>query len=515
MQPHEGKLARRLIANTLLNFLGQLYVLVLGFAVVPYVVHRLGPELYGVLAMVAVLGGFGTALNLGMGTALAKYTSELYWQHNFRRICVLVQTAVTICAVAGLFVCWIVMGTRTTLATLLFHGDATIESVVGMALYVTGFGFLFSLVSDALAGIPIGMQRFDIFTRMNVLVATVRNLGMVLILALGLYAKAILLVYFLSGLVGLMGYAYHARRLIPGLSLRPRLAWAEFRQLVGFSAPVLLAGISALVVYRLDRVLVAYFLPISAVTFYMMPYMLAEKTSTAVSNVTSVVFPLASELFAMQAREKLRELYVRATKMAILVGLPVTTILLALPAQILQWWVGPEFAARGVLTLRLLAVGFLFNILGYVPFVVAQGMGQPWVSTNFALVNGAINLALFLLLIPRFGIVGAAAGFLLSEVVVIPFLIGKINRVLGVSWRLVISRSYLRPFACGLVAFGVLRVFQAQASSLLRLILCFGLGLLTYALLAFATVIDKRERIGMYDQVLSFLRLRGSAIHVE
>jgi O-antigen/teichoic acid export membrane protein len=505
----ERKLSEKLISNMLFNFLGQAYILALGLAVVPYVIHRVGPGLYGVLVMVATLGGFGGALNLGMGSALAKYTAQYQGQGRGECIRPLFQTAFAICLLGGLAAFSLVIGFRVQISAALFHGDPEAQPFIQSAFWVAAFGLLLWPLTEVLSALPIGFQRFDTYNRVNVLVATARNLGMVLVLALGLHVKAVFLVYLCSTLVNLLAYLYCGLKLVPGLSLRPKLLWSYVRQLVWYSAPVLITGLAGLVVIRLDRVLVAYFLTISAVSYYAVSYSLAEKTYIGVGNITSVIFPSTSELSAIEAQQKLRELYVRATKMVILAGLPVTITVLTFAAPILRWWVGPEFAIRGALTLRLLAGGFLVNILAHVPSVVAQGIGRPWISAKFALLNAATNFAFFLLLIPRFGIVGAGGGFLISELLVMPFFIWEMNRALHISWWCLTSQSYVRPFSCGLAALGVLWALQPYATSLLSLVLCCALGLGVYALLAFVTAIDSRERSGLYCEVLRALRLPG------
>jgi O-antigen/teichoic acid export membrane protein len=277
---------------------------------------------------------------------------------------------------------------------------------------------------------------------------------------------------------------------------------------------VLVAAVSALVVHRLDRVLVAYFLPIAAVAFYTIPYSLAEKTSMGVGNITSVIFPSASELSARQDAAQLRQLYLRATKMVVLAGLPVNIILLAVPAHILRFWVGREFAARGALTLQLLAGGFFFNILAHVPFVVAQGVGRPWISAKYSLLNGLVNLGLFLVLIPRFGILGAGAGFFLSEVLVMPLFIWEVNRVVGVSWWQVVSCAYCRAWLCGLGGVVLLWVLRPYANSLVMLLGCCGVALLAYAALALAGAIDSRERAGIYQHLMNTLQFSKGTAYV-
>lgn len=515
VEQREDSLGQKLISNTFFNFLGQLYVLALGIAVVPYVVHRLGAELYGVITVVAALGGFAGLLNLGMGRALSKYVSELYWQGELGRIRALFQTAMAVSLLAGAAGCLLLIGFRNPFSAVLFHGEPGTERFVGFAVFVTGFGVLFSMATESLAALPIALQRFDIYNRMNILSSSIRNLGAVLVLALGLFFKAVLLVYLFSGLAALLGYVYYCHKLVPQLSLRPKFVWADFKQLAGFSGSVLLAGASALVVHRLDRVLVAYFLPIATVAFYAIPYSLAEKTWMGVGNITSAIFPSASELSAMEAREKLRELYLRATKMVVLAGLPVTVVLVAVPAQILRYWIGDEFAVRSALTLQLLALGFLFNILGHVPYVIAQGIGRPWVSAKYSLLNGAVNLALFLLLIPRYGIVGAGAGFLLSEALVMPLLILEVNRMLGVSCWSLACRAYWRPFACGLCASTLFWAARGHVHSLATLGGVSIFALSAYAILAFLGAMDQRERMGVCDHISHVLHLRKHAVSAE
>jgi O-antigen/teichoic acid export membrane protein len=322
-----------------------------------------------------------------------------------------------------------------------------------------------------------------------------------------------LVVYLFAGLALLVIYVRYARRLIPGLRLRPRLRRPDLRQLLSFSASVIVASVSGLAVHRLDRVLVAYFLPIAAVAYYVIPYSLAERTSMGVGNITSVIFPSASELSAMQALCKVRELYLRATKMVVLVGLPVTVVLVAVPGQILRHWVGADFALRGALTLRLLAAGFFLNILAHVPFVVAQGIGRPWISAKYSLLNGAANLGFFLVLIPRYGIVGAGAGFFASELLVMPVFIWEVSRLLQASWWQLFSQAYLRPFACGAVALAALWFCRPYVDSLLTLVLACGTALAFYGLAGFATALDHRERTDLYTQVLHTLRLRGSVLN--
>src|SRR6266478_272792 len=99
--PSPPGVGRRLFSNTILNFGGQGLILILTFATAPFTVHHLGAEFFGIVALVQTVAGFAGFLNLGIGRALTKYVSELYWKHEYGQINELFTTAWATCIVGG------------------------------------------------------------------------------------------------------------------------------------------------------------------------------------------------------------------------------------------------------------------------------------------------------------------------------------------------------------------------------------------------------------------------------
>jgi len=487
-------LGQKLVKNTVYNFLGQFYGLVLGFVVVPYLVHRLGVEAYGVFALAAALGGFAGLLNLGVGKALSKRVAEFYWKGDLGPIYKLFQTALMVCLAAGMAGGVLLIGFQDWISSELFHASGDHRQVVRFALYATGLSVLVSLLFDLLSGLTTALQRFDVYNRMNVVVATVTYLGSVLAVAAGFSLKGVLVVIVVANLAGVAGHVRFLRKTLPVLPFWPKFHWPAFRQLASFSLFVLVAGSCAFLVHRLDRMLVAYYLPLAAVTLYTIPYSLAEKTTLAVGNLTSAIFPSASELSAMPGTGRLKELYLRASKMVLLAALPGMLVLLFLAGPLLRFWMGQEFAKQGTVALQLLTLGFLLNILGHVPFTIAQGAGWPSLSAKFSILNAAVALLFFSLLIPRYGIDGAAAAFLISEILVMPLFVHSVNRRLGVGWKSLLLRAYLPAGVSGIVASVVLVFLGSRVSSLPGLIAAVCLALILYATAVLVCGLDSQER---------------------
>ncbi len=491
---HTSSVSRRFFSNTVVNYAGQGFSLILTFVTAPYIVHHLGPELYGVVALVQVTAGFAGMLNLGIGRALTKYVSELFWKKEFEEINRLFQTAWSTCLMAGVIALAALIGPKDWIGRLFFRGGPEISHVVGFAIYVAAFGLFTSMLLEALSGLPPALQRFDVLNSVNVVVSVVRNIGPVVVLALGYGIRMVLIVILASNIVAVAAFAIVSCRLIPGLSVVPRFSGPAFKKLFSFSLPLLLSALFALIVARVDRFILAYYLPLAAVTFYTLPYSISEKASVGVVNITSVVFPFTSELHAMGHHDKVQELYLRATKILMLVTLPITAILLAVPGPILRFWLGKEYAQQGALVLCLLGIATLLIAMSAVPTVTSLGVGNAWMPAAFAFGSSVINLASNFVLIPRYGINGAALASLLSQALIVPPFMYAVTRMIRFSLWELFSHGLLRPLLCASVQFAVLCAFRRYVDSLFGLaLLCVG-SLCVFGLLALFGAISREER---------------------
>lgn len=498
MQSNKGSVSRRLFTNTVLNFGGQGFLLVLTFATAPYIVHRLGAELFGIVALVQTIAGFAGIVNLGIGRALTKYVSELYWKGDVRAINRLFQTAWTTCMIAGSIGLVVLVGPKATIGRLFFRGGPQVEGVIGVALYVAAFGLFTSMLLEAVSALPTGIQRFDIFNTVNVVSGTFRYLGAVAVLALGYSVRSVLIVNLLANVLAVVGFAIISRKIMRGLAFWPAFHWDAFRKLFNFSLPLFFSALASLIVIRVDRFILAYFMPLAAVTFYTLPYTLSEKAATGVANITSVVYPFASELHSKGSHQKVHELYLRSTKILTLITLPFSVILMTMPGQILRYWLGPEYAVQGATALCLLGAATFINAASGVATVTSLGVGDAWTPAIFAFASSIINVVANLILIPRYGINGAALGALLPQAVVVPAFIYVTTRMLKFSMWELFSHGFLRPLLCATVQAALLLSLRKYVDSLFTLGLLCALSLCICGVLSLFGATTQEERRALF-----------------
>lgn len=486
--------ARRIAAGVLANVLGKVYTAAVALVTVAVMVRYLGPELFGVFALVSVIGGFSGLLNLGMGTALSKFLAEVQVHHSPMRAQALFEAALGASVLLGASVAVTLFLARDWLAHVLFHANTAAQQVGAAAFTAAGVGAAFSLTAEVFAAVPAAMQRFAELSIVRCCSTTIVSAGVVLALTSGCSLTVVLAIEAGGTALASAGYWLAARRALPSIRLRIRIRAQELRRLLRFSGPVLAAGTAGIATHQADRALLAALLPVAAVAYYAVPYGLSQRLWGIVSNVTSVVLPSSSELASAQARALLAELYVRSSKAVALLILPGVAVLAALPGQILSAYAGPAYAARGTLALRALAVGFLINSIGHVPYVVAQGVGSPATTARFSGLNALVNIALFALLIPKHGIDGAACAFAMAEAIVIPLFVWRVARLVGAGSPWQVLRACARATACAAPGFAWMLLISTRVQSAGALALVAVTGAATCVALSWLGAVDRKDK---------------------
>lgn len=502
----QAGVTRRLFINVALNFGAQAIVLGINFLSIPFIVHRLGPEFYGIVVLVQTLAAFSGVINAGIGRALTKYVAELYWKEDRASINRLFQTALATCLLAGMAAIIFIVAPGRSLFTSFIHGGPELTNgLISLAIEIAALTLFSTMLIDVIAAIPLAAQRFGIRNALQLLINGAWCFGSVALLATGHSVRSMLVLYLVVNVAGVAAYTLASRRIIPGLKFRPRFDGRAFRKLIMFSVPITISSISALIVVRLDRLILAYYLPLAAVTFYTLPYSLSEKLTAAVSSVTSVVFPFASELHSMSAYGEIHDLYLRATKTLTLMVLPLTVVFVSLPWEILRFWLGKDYAMEGALVLSLLGVSSYINSLSAIPTMIWIATGRVWTCAAFALATSAVNLLANLYLIPRYGIIGSAWALVISQIFVIPFLY-LVNRSLGISQMRFFRETLMRPFVCATLQFALLYEIRGYITDLFDLLMVCLISLLAFGVAAFLYALTGREREGLSASIRQVLR---------
>lgn len=289
----------------------------------------------------------------------------------------------------------------------------------------------------------------------------------------------ILLIYFIGGrllgfmLAGVISYGcavayglYALGRLFPEV-LDRRLNWTAYpssRELLRFSLPTAAAGMFAVLVIRVDRLIVAYLLPASDVGVYQAASQFSIIFAMIISAVGVIFAPMASDLFHRQQTERLQEVFRVSTKWMLYLSIPPFLVTAFAPREVMVVLFGAQYAAGAapLLILSLARLAHAASGSGNDLLVMAGKQNQWFVVSSSMLI---LNVALSFWWVPRWGLNGAALATLCAMSGMFLSLIWLIRRSLGV-WAY--DRRYLKGLAAALVtALTLLSLVQMHMASAL------------------------------------------------
>ena len=503
-----------LARNTLLNLAGQVIPLLIGLATIPYIVRGLGTERFGVLAIASVVLGYFSLFDLGLGRATTKFVADCLGRGKQQELPELIWTSVGFQVLLGLAggVC---AGAITPLLVgRILKIPMTLVGETTTALLILAASLPVVLACNGLRGVLEAGQRFDMVNYIKIPASTSVFLLPALALPFGLRLPGIVLLLVLSRLGAMLAYLWACFKAFP--ALRPRSAFRFqsrlLRPLAVYGGWLTVTNIVSPVLVYLDRFLIGSLLSMAALTYYTVPSEVVTRLLIVPSSLVATLFPAFSSIDASGDKSKLEEFFARSIKPLLLILGPLLLLIVVFSRELLDLWLGAEFAERATGVLQILAVGVLINSMAFVPFSLLQATGRPDLTAKFHLLELPLYAGLAWILIGQMGIVGAALAWTARVSVDAALLFGAAWRLRLVSLQALINNGLVKSI------FGVAGLATLLGLSCMAGVSVVGRGVLTVILFPLFALGTWRFLLDQWDKriVTSFAgRWLGSAERAE
>ena len=386
---------RRVARNTGVIIAGQIINRLLGLVMVIFLARYLGASNFGIYSFVfAYLGFFGIIMDLGIGSILVREISR-----DRAKADRLIGNAIIMRIILSLFA----LGLACLIISFLkYPFDTKLLVYVASLSFLLSFGGLYGLMFQV-------NLRMEYPTSVNIFSGLLK-------LALFLYLiflKAPLLWFIIAGIIiSLPGFFIILR--LSRRFVRPRfeIDFGIWKNLLKESWPIALTATFIMIYTRIDQLMLFQMKGAQAVGHYSAAVRLPESLAILPAAFMTSVFPLMSRYFKTSKGALIR-VYTLSFKYMLMLIIPIAvgTTLLSKPIIFLIY--GERFLPS-VSALSVLIWSEIFVFFGIVH-------NQTLISTNkqrldfiFTSTAAVINVVLNLILIPRYGIVGAAIATAIS-----------------------------------------------------------------------------------------------------
>ncbi|MCC6455334.1 MAG: oligosaccharide flippase family protein [Caldilineaceae bacterium] len=432
------------------------------FAFAMLYVRLLGPVGTGQYAfVVAIYGFFEIISRYGLGTLLTRDVAADKDQSS--RYLTNVMILRTLLWLASLpLLALVVWGYRVV-------GDVPWLDATGIgtqeiqAIAILALAMLFANWADALSSLFYAFEKMEYPAGLTNAIALLKVTLGALVLLLGWGYVGLAAVSLAMNIVQVLWLYLLVRTTL----FRPQ--WQPDRSLQRFmlkiSGPLMLNHLLATIFWRIDVWILRPLAGAASVGLYSVGLKYLDGLNIVPSVFTMAIFPLMSR-YARQGSDNLLRSYVLSLRLLVLVSLPIAMSITIL-AEPLVWLVGGaqylnipesvqifgrEFTYLGGSDLALqviiwsIPIGFVNSVTQYVLIAVNQ---QHYLTRAF-IMGVVFNVVGNLLVIPRFGYVGAAIVTILSEFsLLFPFYYSVRRHVGVVPWANIIVRPLLATAAMG------------------------------------------------------------------
>jgi O-antigen/teichoic acid export membrane protein len=424
--------AAKVVRNTFANGIGSVVGILIGLALTPFLIHRLGLAAYGVWALALTLtftGGYASLSELGIEGATVRYVAEALADGDMAAVNRTVSTSLAVfCGIA--IVLAPAVAAVAHLLSGIFNISPHLRDAASVCFAVVGAQLALELPARAFVAVLEGSQLFIYYQAVELGRAVLQGGLYVSVLLAGWGIKGLAFALALSSAVALVAYWLLAHRVVRELSISPRRAHrSELRRLVRFGGGVFTLRLISTVYSQMDRAIVGVALGPRSVGLYEIANKINLSAATIASVSVSAVVPAAASLRREAAL--IRDMYVRGSCYATAASLPFAVAAFIFARPLLLSWIGPR-AVPAIGAARLFVAYVALQSVQNVGSTMLYGLGRirlPLIVTGSATL---LNLGLSIVLVKPLGFSGVIVGTLIAN---------------GLAWP-VLLRYYLRVFAC-------------------------------------------------------------------
>lgn len=258
-----------------------------------------------------------------------------------------------------------------------------------------------------------------------------------------------------AAIMGLAWYLLFRRKHSEVIRAKAAVTRPLAKKLFLFALPVLIGGLGGMILGYMDTLAIMKFRTPAEIGIYNAALPAAHLLQYIPIALATVLFPMVSEIWAKGESKLLQQMLHFITKFSFVLIVPPALIFIAFPEIVLRILFGAEFVV-GSLALQILSGAMILTTFYMILTVTMAGIGRPIVNTGVVITIGVFNLVGNLLLVPLYGIEGAAITTFASF-------------LLGVCLMLYFSRKYIKFTLPGLP------LLKTVVGGIFTLLLIFGL----------------------------------------
>jgi O-antigen/teichoic acid export membrane protein len=404
---------KTLVKGAGIAFTGMIIAKMLAYVYRVVIARYYGPADYGLFSIgVAVFTIFSVIAMMGLNGAIVHYIAYFHSKKDENRIKGVIM-----------FSFKLVLPVSVLLTVSLFLLSDLISGVFfstpELAIVFRIFSLALPFYSLVLIGsvIFVGFQRIKYQVYSDSIVSNVLKIAFLIVFSvMGLGIAGIVSSWLAAVIAAGLLTVYYIYRVFPGMrGMKPVYL---NREMFSYALPLLLSNIMLVVFSYTDIILLGYFpnVNMTGVGIYSAGVAIAQLLTIISVTLTALFMPVLTRLHASKQKESFNNVYKTVTRWAFFVNFPALLMMIFFSRQIINIFFGADFIPGNV-ALVVLGLGYLFFSISTIPFLLLNAIRRTKNVLYVTAITLLFSIVLSVLLIPIYGIEGAAASVAVSNVI--------------------------------------------------------------------------------------------------
>lgn len=410
--PEPKVYAKRLVKGSAIIFVSLIASQFVAFLLRMFLARSLSVAEYGLFyAVFAFLSFFTLFRGLGFGSALIKYIPEFGAKKQFGKIKSSIVFSLALHAALSFFIVSLILIFSGEIVLGFFKTESAVPILQILLIWFLATIFLL------FGNVFIGFQNMAVYALLQFL----RNLliflfAFLLVGYFGFGIRGAAFAYLFEMLViAVLAFAILRRKYPSIFRAKTFITKPLIKKLSTFALPLFLSGIGGIIIAYMDTLMITASRSLSEVGLYQAAQPAAHFLWYLVGPLIIVFFPMVSELWARGKKKLLGNTLHFLIKFSFILIIPAALIFIAFPDIIINLLFGPRYLA-GATVLQILGAAAIVYTLYAILGSTINGIGKPIVNTKIIALMACLNFGGNLILIPIYGIEGAAIATIISYI---------------------------------------------------------------------------------------------------
>lgn len=244
-----------------------------------------------------------------------------------------------------------------------------------------------------------------------------------------------------------------------GLKPLPHFVPERTLRFIRLAVPFAMAALFARILGSADSIFLSKLSGDAAVGVYSVPVKIASAFQFIPMAITASVYPRMSEYFATE-REQISELFVQSLRYLLMIAFPVAVGLIIISGQMIPRLFSREYA-NSIAPLAILLIGLCFSFASFPIGTLLNAGNRQGAQTKIVGLAMLASLALNTILIPSYGVVGAALSSLTANLIMAVVGYFNVSKIIALPHGRVLAlvgRLILCSFIMGLIIYAFLQI---------------------------------------------------------